>query len=392
MEDTTWWAEQRAIPMDDGLLMDDAPIVVRGETQGLARRSEYAELAELASAGGPRDPAALLREARRVGELLAERAYYDFPAGQGRVTGPSIDLMDALAIVWGRVVSRVEIVDERANRVHLRGRVIDLLALTAVERDYVSALAPAPGKFARDPVQSDRWRVMQLQSASSKAIRGALEHALPAWLVDTALLAARGAAARAATGGKPLPEARAAALQHLGALGLDRAALEAWVSQPLDLWTADELGRIRDLARGLRAGEVAVEAVRAQLAAAVAPTQAPGGDRLSGLGLGKPEEVAVGTSAPLPPQSFRPPVAPTAPAAAAAAPEPPKDPERAAVLEQLAALEAAIGDLEASLTDDVVLAAAKVAGLPVNVDGPVLDGAPEPLLRRYLTALNECAA
>ena len=300
-EDTTWWAEDRSIPFDDDVELEATAITVRGQGgQVAAPRSEYAELAGLATSMGPRDTATMLREARRVGELLGSRAYYDFPAGQGRVTGPSIDLMDALATVWGRLVSRVEVLEETNNRVHLRGRVVDLLALTAVERDYLSVLSPAPGKFAKDPAQADRWKVMQLQSASSKAIRGALEHALPAWLVDPALDAARQSAARQATGGKPLPEARQAAVQHLGKLGLDRVTTEAWLGQPLDLWTADELGQLRELARRLTSGEEAVEAVRAAAALRMsqAAQQPAAGGRLDGLGLKPSTPAATKPSSP----------------------------------------------------------------------------------------------
>lgn len=270
---------------DDDAELDGGAMVLRAPDNGLvARRNEYTELAELATAQGPRDPRALLAEARRVGELLGDRAFYDWGQGKGRVTGPSIDLMDALAIVWGRVVSRVEIVAETDRRVHLRGRVIDLLALTAVERDYMSGISPAPGRFANDRDQADRWRVMQLQAASSKAIRGALEHALPAWLVDAAMDSARRAKAAAATGGKPLPEARALALEHLEKLGVDRALAEAFTSQPIDLWAADELYILRALARDLRDGRTSIEAVRASVA-----TEQPEAatDRMAGLGLGK---------------------------------------------------------------------------------------------------------
>jgi hypothetical protein len=273
--------EKQKTTLDDIDLQATTIDLRRPEPLG-PRRSEYSELAELAGMHGPRDVVSMLDEARRVGELLGDRAYYDFPAGQGRVTGATIDLMDALAIVWGRLVSRVEILDERRDRVFLRGRVIDLLALTAVERDYVSAISPAPGKFASKPDQADRWRVMQLQAASSKAIRGALEHALPVWLVDAALDSARTAAADAATGGKPLPEARNAALKYLGTFGVDRDLAAQIVGQPVDLWTSRELAELRTLSQELKRGEVSVEVLRSRVAG---PTTETSTDRLAGLGL-----------------------------------------------------------------------------------------------------------
>jgi hypothetical protein len=310
-------AQKNKQSMDDIDLQATTIDLRRPEPLG-PRRSEYSELAELAGMHGPRDVVAMLDEARRVGELLGDRAYYDFPAGQGRVTGATIDLMDALAIVWGRLVSRVEILDERRDRVFLRGRVIDLLALTAVERDYVSAISPAPGKFASKPDQADRWRVMQLQAASSKAIRGALEHALPVWLVDAALDSARTAAARAATGGKPLPEARAAAMEALAKHGIDRDLAVQTVGQPYDLWTSRELAELRQLFAELKRGEISVEVLRARVAG---PTTETPTDRLAGLGLAEapaptpaPTTTATATSS----QSQKPKPAAADPAADAA--------------------------------------------------------------------------
>jgi hypothetical protein len=304
-----WWGNQ-PIPLDP-VNLDTAAMTVRGASQPIARRSEYAELAELAAGAGPRDTRKLLEEARRVGSLLGLRAFYDFPAGDGRVTGPTIDLMDALAIVWGRLVQRVEVLDETPTRVHLRGRIVDLLALTATERDYVSAIAPAPGKFANKPDQAERWRVMQIQSASSKAVRGALEHALPAWLVDVAMDSARTSANNAVTGGRPLAEVRRVALEILGKHGLDRATLEAWVEQVVDLWTVDELAKLLELRRRLDAGQVVPETIRAeaQINAAASAGKPPAtGDRLGSLGLGKPPAA--------PPPAAPPPSSPPSPSSA----------------------------------------------------------------------------
>ena len=299
-----WWAEDGPIPFDEPEQFRQPMVVRQQERQQVQQRSEYGELAALAQSVGARDSARMLAEAKRVGALLGSRAFYDFPAGGGRVTGPTIDLMDALAIVWGRLVSEVAIVEETDARVHLRGCVVDLLALTAVKRDYVSAIAPAPGAFARKPDQADRWRTMQLQSASSKAIRGALEHALPVWLVDAALDAAHDAVAKRATGGVPLPQARANAIEGLARLGLTAAECVALVGQPVDLWAVAELDTLRVLVSKLKAGEVSIEGVRAELVrqAATAPSSAPA-DRFADLGV-----------KPAPQAQQAPPAAPPAPA------------------------------------------------------------------------------
>jgi hypothetical protein len=65
-------------------------------------------------------------------------------------------------------------------------------------------------------------------------------------------------------------------------------------------------------------------------------------------------------------------------------PDPWPDPGQPSGLE----LQAAIEDCEAALDDDIVADCARAAGLPVTGDGPVLDGAPEPMRRRYLGQLR----
>lgn len=411
-----WWYEDGPIPGLNAPEEPPQPMVVRGAVQqaALSHRSEYAELAELAQSVGPRDPKQMLQDAKRVGALLGARAYYDFPAGGGRVTGPSIDLMDALAVVWGRLLQSVSIVSETNERVHLRGRVLDLFAVTAVERDYISAIAPAPGGFAKKPDQADRWRVMQLQSASSKAVRGALEHALPAWLVDAALEAARSAASQKATGGRPLPEARAKAVESLGRYGLSRTDLEAHVGQPLDLWAVDELDMLRTLARDLAEGRVAVEQFRAGLAlksATAKPSPSTGDDRLASLGLGKPA-AAPSQSSPTPPPPSPDP-APSRQESASqsgasgggqtqAAPPKPEDPERRAALDRLTALRKSNEDVVARIARQHGLTApgrsttAKVLEVIRDVEGELRsagaqDPAPAgpPITEETQTAIGE---
>lgn len=321
-EQTAAWAD--ATTFDPTVTLEPTAVVVRQPERTAPARSDLAELAAVATQMGGRDPAMMLKEARRVGALLGARAEYSFPAGGGRVSGPTIDLMDALAIVWGRTAQEIQVLEETRDRVVLRGRVVDLLALTVTSREYVSAIAPAPGKFANKPDQVDRWRVMQIQSAASKAIRGALEHALPAWLVDAALEAAREAVAAYGTGGLGLAEARQAAGRALWeGHGLDRATLEAWIGAPVDLWAGAELARLRTLLGQLRSGQTSPEAVRLEAgAAAPAPTAAPP-DKLGSLGLRSPSPPSAASVGGTPsPRTGGDPLPSPAPSSAASAADP----------------------------------------------------------------------
>lgn len=270
---TVWDAEYSSTTTQDRQPTEDfadiQPLVT-------AQRNEsYAEFLTTAVSQKDRNVTKKLEQARHVGALLARSAFYSFPAGGGSIEGPSIDLAYALAQVWGYNVTRVAIVATEGNRCRLRGIYVDLQNVSIFERDYEAHLSPAPGKFANKPDQADRWRVMQMQAASSKAVRGAILAGLPAWLVDAAMDAARDAAANRATGGLPLPEARRNAVEHFKSLGLTVPEIEDFVGQPVDLWTANHLGDLRELAAGLKSGRVAVEQIKAGFVASQTQEAAP---------------------------------------------------------------------------------------------------------------------
>lgn len=346
------WDESPAPPVgfaERPEMIDDLqtvqPIALRSQHAMAPRRSEHAELAELARDIGPRDPKALLVEARRVGGLLGASAYYRFPAGNGVIEGPSIDLTDALAAVWGRIVCQVTIIDATDDRVVIRGRVVDLLNLTVVERDHVSAVMPAPAKFAAKPDQVERWRTMQIQSASSKAIRGAVLHALPAWLVDEAMAAAKEITARQVLGeAKSLPEAVAKSVAWFGQRGITVGHLEDLVGQPKGLWAVDELQALRVVASDLSAGRRTAQHVIEEATAARKPASTPaGGNRLAALNLdpqAAPATATAPTTAAAAPKRTRRADAP------AAAPDPTvdDDPKRAEVLKEVLSVEEMVGD------------------------------------------------
>lgn len=249
---------------------EQTQIATRQPTQ-MTGGSAYAEFVSAAIDLPPRNLPAILAEAKRVGQLLGESAFYSFPAGGSKIEGATIDLSDALATVWGRCVTRVAIISEQGNRVHLRGVFVDLQALTVVERDFMAHLSPAPAGFASKPEQADRWRTMQLQAASSRAVRGATLHGLPAWLVDAALNAAmevvRGGVLKDRDG-KPiaLDTAKTNAATMMERHGLTLSEVEATIGSVFDLWAIAEILALRKLDAQIRSGETTAARIRLQLA------------------------------------------------------------------------------------------------------------------------------
>lgn len=228
--------------------------------------NDYSSFVSTAVDLPPRDLASVLAEAKRVGSLLGEDAVYSYPAGGSRIEGPTIKLAYALAQVWGRCVTRVALVDQIGNRAHLRGIFVDLQTLAITERDHVAHIAPPPGKFANKPDQVERWNTMQLQNASSKAVRGAILGGIPGWLVNAAVDAAKVVTNKSALRGKTLPEAlNEAATAFQERHGLTRDELAAHLGTPWDLFALADLVELRKLMGALNSGDTTVAAIRAAL-------------------------------------------------------------------------------------------------------------------------------
>jgi len=294
------WADPNDEPRIEPEIFNQQQLTRHIPQQMATTDTDYSAFLTAAQSGPPRDIVAMIATAKQIGGLLGSAAFYRWPSRGKNVQGPSVKLARALAQAWGRNVTRTTIEDLGGDKVNVRGLFVDLQTIAIVECDYPATLSKAPGKFAKDKEQSARWRIMQEQAASSKAIRGAILGGLPDWYTDAALTAAFAAAAKSATGGRPLAEVRADALASLQQQGLTRADVESWVGSPVDLWAAEELGRLRSLFRDLRNGSISTESIRVQTAPAVAPRSSGG---RAALGLAAP-------SGPLPAQVVKPKPAP----------------------------------------------------------------------------------
>lgn len=229
---------------------------------------DFRPLVELAAAL-PRDEKHLLKRAAWIGSLMGERAYYSFPAGGQRITGPSIALAEALAGEWGGIAHEVNIVDAQplasgGQRIHLRARAIDLKRVVIGVADAVTTTAPPPGKFARKSDQVERWHSMQIQSAASKIKRNALLDVLPAWFVDGAMRAALDHDAQQVLRGRSPQQAAEDTVQHFSGKGFSRSDLESIVGRPSALWTVNELQELRQVWRDIESGRATRESLMAE--------------------------------------------------------------------------------------------------------------------------------
>ena len=266
-DESTPTREREAVDID----LEPTAIVHRTEQHVQRHELDFASLCQVAQQLGPRDYRAMRERAREVGTMLGAQlqpdgtcaGYYSWEQGGRLIEGPTVDLMESLAEVWGRTVKSVEVVRESEDSIELVGVVVDLLTLVATRRPFTSALMPTPGKYRSSPEQAQRWRASQVQAATSRAIRGALEHSLPGWLTSAGVACAKVAHAKAVLGSASLQEVLPKALAHLERQwGLDELALVAWLEVPRAGWTIAHVAQLRALAEDLRDGRRTVESVR----------------------------------------------------------------------------------------------------------------------------------
>ena len=237
--------------------------------------SGLASLAMVANQLGVRDERRIAAEAKNLGQRMGRAAFYSWSAAGSTVEGPAIQLAYALQNIWGRIQSKVIVTDERPDRIQMEAMVIDLLSVTCTSRPFTANLAPPPGKFANKADQVERWRTMQMQSAVSKAVRGAILATIPHWVTQTALNAAQEVASSEVLRGRTVAVAARDAVAAMAKADVTQADLEALVGRPLAQWAVQELEDIADWMRRLKRGETTVEALRAETAgSASAATQA----------------------------------------------------------------------------------------------------------------------
>lgn len=247
-----------------------------------------------------RDDNRLIETARRIGERMGmtfdnqgkSRALYSFPAGGSTIEGPTVWLIEALWQEYGDIIVKNKVREERGGRVVITTSIVDMVNRTGYERENMSTLTPAPGKFANKPDQAERWATMQLQSSISKAERTTVEHFLPRWYVDTAMDAARRAMSAEILkdrDGKPitLEQGFALAIDAYGKrYGVTLEQLEEYIGEARALWTLGDFAELRGLQGQLVRGEVAVAKVfplKAAAPSATKPAEAKKAEGLDGL-------------------------------------------------------------------------------------------------------------
>lgn len=240
-------------------MLAPAPVVQAQGSQVMVGSSESIELrtAMQVAQHRTRDLGAIQEVAVRRGAQLLGDGFYDFSIGQGRATGPSVWLMEAIAQEYGMLSWRVELssYDKGSGMLVLTATVMDLVKLTLVQRPMVLHVPEPPSGFARTPDGRARWLSMQVQKNGSKAIRTALQHAIPRVVWEAATVEAMRAFSIAMG---PLSERIPKLFVYYEGRGVSKEQLEARLDLPQVEWTIHEVKKLRELAKSIRDGRTTV--------------------------------------------------------------------------------------------------------------------------------------
>lgn len=361
--------EMSMAPMGQPLHQNAIPAGYDAQPSGLTSRYEL--LMKLAQRAPARDPDRLIKAAAAIGGRLGQDGYYSWETHNQKtgktdlVEGVSIDLVEALREEWGFTAVEARISNLTGEFVALDAEVFDAKNGNLTARPALFTLSQPPGKFAQSHEQANRWRAMQFQSAVSKAVRGALEHALPAWFVNAGYRAAKQAVEANLPTGEKLEAALSKSVAGFKAtygitvdelteyLQVQRGAWDGRCGLRLGaLWAALEKGQALadEIFEPIRAALAAKQKAAADAAgttpAAAAPPALPPPSQsaVDALGL---NTVPVAQAEPVAPKARGRREAAAAPAVPLAAPPPPQlTPEQSALVERWSRELSSVTDLK----------------------------------------------
>lgn len=173
--------------------------------------------------------------------------------GDGKTTieGMSIDGAMVLARNWGNCALPVRLDQETETHFLIRADFIDLETGFSFPRLYRQRKTGGPG----GKMEEDRKEDIAFQIGQSKAQRNVVDKALPYWLKDNAIQAAKSAAAKKY---KDTAKWTPKVVATFQGLGVDVARLVARMRKPTDQWTPYDLLTLEIIYRTIKDGESTV--------------------------------------------------------------------------------------------------------------------------------------
>lgn len=209
------------------------------------------------------EPRSISRIASNViheASLAGASFYYRWPvkdrdSGQTKyVQGPSIDMAMCMIRNYGNCVLDIE-VEELPGHYVFKGIVIDLESGFTCPRLFRQRKSQKMGRY-----DSGRAEDISFQVGQSKALRNAIVHAMPSWLVDQAMTEAQSAELRRI---KPenIAAARAQCITYFRGYGITPERIENVIGRKADDWTAEDIANLRANATAIKEGRISAESV-----------------------------------------------------------------------------------------------------------------------------------
>ncbi len=237
-------------------LFDDAPglaLAAQSDAAAVARATQEVQAALVIAQRNNRD---VIRCKSRIVQAcqrkeLAEVAEYEYSRGGTRITGPTIDLLRAIANRWGNLRYGWTEVERRDGISSIRCFAWDLETNTQAERTF-SVKHWRDTKQGGYKLEDERDIYELLANSAARRVRACLEEVIDADVVNSAIDQCRVTLRTGET--TPLTDRAVKMLVPFGEFGVTQAMIEARLGNKLDAVSENQLASLRRVYKSLKDG------------------------------------------------------------------------------------------------------------------------------------------
>lgn len=182
---------------------------------------------------------------------LAEVAEYEFSRGGTDITGPTIDLLRAIASRWGNILFGWEERDRRDGESTVRAWAWDTQSNARAERTWMVRhwRDTRSGGYKLD---DERDIYEMLANNASRRLRACLEEVIDSDIITDAVDKCRATLKGQST--EPLIDRIRAMLPHFLAMDITSSEIETWAGRKLDSITESQLAKLRRIWKAIKDG------------------------------------------------------------------------------------------------------------------------------------------
>ena len=205
----------------------------------------------------PRDLGRIRESVLKEAELAGSSFYYGWDVkgkgGKSRVEGPSIDMAMSLVRNYGNCVLNNDVTQDETHFT-FNAALVDLESGTTITRLFRQRRSQSLG----GKMDADRAEDIVFQIGQSKADRNVVVRAMPGWLIEQAIEAAKAGEVKRIDV-KTLPETRQRAAKFFASHGVTVLRIEAVLGKTIDKWMADDIVELSGMMTALKEGRATVD-------------------------------------------------------------------------------------------------------------------------------------